>query len=168
MMLPQMLPMPPSTTNTNTRIEVSNLNFAADTSRPFDGIPEMLTRLKGQGIALAILSNKPDAALQPLAQKYFSDLVGLAMGEREGVRRKPWPDMLEMAADALGVELRRCLYVGDTEIDIETAKNAGIDCACVSWGFRTRDELRRAGADVIVDTPIALAEFCEKGRLESL
>ena len=132
---------------------------AGDKSRPFEGILPMMARLKADGLVLAILSNKPDAALQPLAERYFSGLVSLAVGELEGVRRKPHPDMVEAAARQLNVPLSRCLYVGDTEVDIDTAKNAGIDCACVTWGFRTRDQLRRAGATVIVDTPEALAEY---------
>ena len=126
---------------------------AGDKSRPFDGIVPMMERLKGEGMVLAILSNKPDAAVQPLARRFFSDVVSLAVGEREDVRRKPCPDMVEAAANRLNVPLNRCLYVGDTEVDIDTAKNAGIDCACVTWGFRTREQLKKAGATIIVDTP---------------
>ena len=129
---------------------------AGDRSRPFDGILPMMARLKAEGLPLAILSNKPDAAVQPLAERYFADLVSLAVGELEGVRRKPHPDMVKIAARRLNVSLSRCLYVGDPEVDIDTAKNAGIDCACVTWGFRTRDQLRCAGATVVVDTPEAL------------
>ncbi len=134
---------------------------AGDKSRPFPGVTEALARLKGDGLALAILSNKPDAAVQPLARAYFSDTVSLAAGEIEGVRRKPHPDMLESAADRLGVALRRCLYVGDSEVDIDTARNAGIDCLCVSWGFRTREQLVAAGAGHIVDTPEEMVAFVE-------
>lgn len=132
---------------------------AGDKSRPFDGIPGMMERLKASGLLLAILSNKPDAAVQPLVRRYFSGLVSLAVGELPNVRRKPHPDMVEAAARHLNVPLARCLYVGDTEVDIDTAKNAGIDCACVTWGFRTRKQLRSAGATVIVDTPEALASY---------
>ena len=132
---------------------------AGDKSRPFDGILPLMARLKERGLALAILSNKPDAAVQPLAEKYFSGLVCLAVGEVEGVRRKPHPDMVVAAADQLGIPLRRCLYVGDSEVDIDTASNTGIDCACVTWGFRTRDQLIKAGASIIVDTPEELAAY---------
>ena len=132
---------------------------AGDKSRPFDGIPGRMERLKADGLLLAILSNKPDAAVQPLVRQYFSGLVSLAVGELPNVRRKPHPDMVEAAARQLNVPLARCLYVGDTEVDIDTAKNAGIDCACVTWGFRTRKQLRSAGATVIVDTPEALASY---------
>jgi phosphoglycolate phosphatase len=119
----------------------------------------MLARLKGDGLVLAILSNKPDAAVQPLHERYFRDLVALSVGELEGVRRKPHPDMVEAAARQLNVPLARCLYVGDTEVDIDTAKNAGIDCACVTWGFRTREQLKKAGASIVVDTPESLASY---------
>ena len=132
---------------------------AGDKSRPFDGIPGIMERLKASGLLLAILSNKPDAAVQPLVRRYFSGLVSLAVGELPNVRRKPHPDMVEAAARRLNMPLARCLYVGDTEVDIDTAKNAGIDCACVTWGFRTREQLKQAGASIIVDTPEALASY---------
>ena len=137
---------------------------AIDKSRPFPGILPMLRRLRDAGLRLAILSNKPDAAVQPLARKYFSDTMDLCAGEREGVRRKPDPDMVYRAARALDVPIGRCLYVGDSEVDVDTADNAGIECACVTWGFRTRDQLQTAGARIILDTPEALAAFIETGR----
>ncbi len=134
---------------------------AGDKSRPFPGIDDMLRRLRADGLALAIVSNKPDAAVRLLARDWFSDTIGLAVGEVEGVRRKPHPDMLQGAADRLGVRLDRCLYVGDSEVDIETARNANIDCVCVSWGFRTRQQLAQAGARVIIDDPEELTAFVE-------
>ena len=97
------------------------------------------------------------------AQKILVWMAGvLAAGEIEGVRRKPHPDMLQSAADRLGVALRRCLYVGDSEVDIDTARNADIDCLCVSWGFRTRAQLAAAGATHIVDTPEEMVAFVER------
>ena len=134
---------------------------AGDKSRPFPGIDAMLRRLQADGLALAIVSNKPDAAVQLLAREWFPDTIALAMGEVEGVRRKPQPDMLQNAADRLGVRLERCLYVGDSEVDIDTANNAGIDCMCVSWGFRTRQQLAAAGAKIIIDDPEELTAFVE-------
>ena len=119
---------------------------------PYPEILPMLEELHRRGLPLAIVSNKPDSAMQPVAKKYFSDYISLAIGEVPGIARKPAPDMLVYTAKELGVDLSRCLYVGDTEVDIETARNTGIDCVCVTWGFRTREELLRAGADVIVDS----------------
>ena len=127
-----------------------------DVGRPFPGVLDMMARLRGMGLPLAILSNKPDAALQPIVRAYFSDVTDLAAGELPGMPKKPHPAMLENAARQLNVPLPHCLYVGDSEVDIDTATNAHIDCVCVSWGFRDRDALRRAGADVIIDTPEAL------------
>lgn len=135
---------------------------AGDHSRPFEGILPMLEAMKDAGLVLAILSNKPDTAVQPLAEKYFSHVVALSAGERPEVKRKPAPDMLIKAAEALKVDLNRCLYVGDSEVDIDTANNTGIDCACVTWGFRTREELTRAGAQYIFDTPKELLAFATR------
>lgn len=119
---------------------------------PYPGILPMMEGLRRAGFRLAIISNKPDAAVQPFAEGAFHALVSLAMGEQPGIARKPAPDMLIFAAEKLGVELSGCLYVGDTEVDIQTAVNAGIDCVCVTWGFRTREELLRSGAAQIADS----------------
>ena len=135
---------------------------ANDRTVPYPGILPMMRRLREAGLKLAVISNKPDAAVQPGAAKLFSGLLSLAVGERPEVRRKPWPDMVQTAAKNLGVALGRCLYVGDTEVDIDTARNAGIDCVCVTWGFRTREELKAAGGTVIIDRPDELAAYVEK------
>ena len=132
---------------------------ANDRSRPYDGVPEMLSALKEAGRKLAVISNKPDAAVQPGVKRFFAPWLDLAVGEKPGVRRKPWPDMLEAAAAELGVALPRCLYVGDTEVDLETARAANIDCAAVTWGFRTREQLVDAGASLLFDTPAELTAF---------
>ena len=134
-------------------------DHANDRSRPYDGVPEMLSALKEAGLKLAVISNKPDAAVQPGVKRFFALWLDLAVGETPGVRRKPWPDMLEAAAAELGVALPRCLYVGDTEVDLETARAANIDCAAVTWGFRTREQLVAAGASLLFDTPAELTAF---------
>lgn len=130
--------------------------YAAHTTdevEPYPGILPMLEQLRQAGLKLAIISNKPDAAVQPFVEGVFRGLIDFAMGEQPGIARKPEPDMLVLAAEALGVGLSRCLYVGDTEVDLQTAVNTGIDCVCVTWGFRTREELLRAGAERIIDSP---------------
>ncbi|MCR5577184.1 MAG: HAD-IIIA family hydrolase [Oscillospiraceae bacterium] len=132
---------------------------ANDRTQPFPGVPEMLSRMHAAGLKLAVISNKPDAAVQPGVRRFFASWLKLAVGERPGVRRKPWPDMLEAAAEEMGVSLSRCLYVGDTEVDLETARAAGIDCAAVTWGFRSESELRAAGATFLFDTPEELTDF---------
>ena len=117
----------------------------------YEGILPMMETLQRRGLKLAIISNKPDNAVQPLAKRDFQGLVSLAMGETPGIARKPAPDMLVYAADRLKVELSACLYVGDTEVDLQTAKNTGIDCICITWGFRTREVLMQAGAVSIAE-----------------
>ena len=126
---------------------------------PYEGTLSMMQALQEKGLKLALISNKPDTAVQPLMDLYFRGLLSYAIGEQPGIARKPAPDMLIRAAELLEVELSRCLYVGDTEVDIQTADNTGIDCLCVTWGFRTREELLRAGAKQLVDTPEALAAW---------
>ena len=113
------------------------------------------------GAALAVVSNKPDRTVKELAAIHFPGLLQIAVGENEagGVRRKPWPDTLLTAAEALGVRPGDCLYVGDSEVDVLTASRAGMDCASVLWGFRSREELIAAGAKLLFDTPGELGAF---------
>lgn len=120
-------------------------------TRPYPGILDALARLKALGVLSAVVSNKFDGAVKPLCAKYFGDLVCAAIGEDEahGVRRKPAPDSVFAAMRALGA--KNALYVGDTSVDIETAKNAFLPCLAVSWGFRPRESLVEAGALHIVD-----------------
>ncbi len=136
--------------------------YAAHTTdrvRPYDGILPMMEQLREQGLALALISNKPDSAVQPLMDLYFRNLLSYTIGEQPGIARKPAPDMLQKAADTVGTKLSRCLYVGDTEVDIQTAENCGIDCLCVTWGFRTREQLLRAGAKHIIDRTEEIVPF---------
>ena len=130
-----------------------------DNVLPYPGILPMMERLRDAGLKLAVISNKPDAAVQPLMELHFRGLLRYSVGEQAGVARKPAPDMLIRAAELLEVDLSRCLYVGDTEVDIETARNAGIDCLCVTWGFRTRQQLEAAGARAITDRPEGVEAF---------
>ncbi|MBR4288745.1 MAG: HAD family hydrolase [Clostridia bacterium] len=118
---------------------------------PYEGILSLLDRLKAEGYVLAVISNKPDSALQPLVKKYFP-FIEFAVGEREGIRRKPFPDSIEEALLHLGVNKNEVLYVGDSEVDVETAANAKIPCIAVTWGFRDRDELIAGGAAHLADT----------------
>jgi phosphoglycolate phosphatase len=110
-------------------------------TKPYDGILEGMADLNGE-FALAIVSNKPDAAVKALADQYFPGMF--ALGETPDCPRKPAPDMVYRAMKALGVE--KCIYVGDTEVDVMTAKNAGVPCLSVTWGFRELSQLEAAGA----------------------
>ena len=112
----------------------------------------MMRKLKTMGAKQAVISNKPDSAVQPLAEAFFSGLLELAVGESKDVRRKPAPDSVLAAAKKMNVPLDRCVYIGDTEVDIETAKNAGMDCISVTWGFRSAQQLAQSGATVMVNS----------------
>ena len=116
------------------------------TTRPYPGIPELMARLRQQGVRQAIISNKPDPAVQELARIYFPGLLETAVGESETVRRKPNPDAVLAAVEHMGLPVADCVYIGDTEVDLATARNAGMDCIAVSWGFRSREQLLSAGA----------------------
>ncbi|NLK27757.1 MAG: HAD family hydrolase [Clostridiales bacterium] len=122
-------------------------------TRPFDGIMELLLDLNRFNYNMAIVSNKFDVAVKVLAKTYFGNLIPVAIGESANVRRKPAPDSVFTAIKELGAELEKTIYVGDSDIDVETAKNAGIPCIGVTWGFRSREVLRNAGADYLIDTP---------------
>ena len=122
-------------------------------TRPYEGILPLLERLRAAGEKLAVISNKPDEAVKILAEEHFSGMLDLAVGEKPPLRRKPWPDMVNEAVKLLGVDKDRCLYVGDSEVDVMTAKNAGLDCASVCWGFRSPEELLNAGATRLFDSP---------------
>lgn len=120
---------------------------------PYPGIFELLQRLRELGVSIAVVSNKPDTSVKPLVQEYFGDLIPVAIGERTGVRRKPAPDTVFEALKELGKDRSTALYVGDSEVDVATAWNAGIPCVSVTWGFRDRQELDWSGAAMYADTP---------------
>ena len=126
---------------------------------PYPGIADAMKTLIAQGARLAVVSNKPDEAVKPLAKEFFEGLLSVAVGESLSVRRKPAPDTVFAAAKELAVDIAQCVYIGDSEVDIATAKNAGMDCISVSWGFRTAEELTQAGASVIVSTAAELLEY---------
>jgi phosphoglycolate phosphatase len=129
-----------------------------DTTRPYEGIPETLTALKARGCHLAVVSNKMMAATQELCHHFFSDTIEVAIGEDEaaGIRRKPAPDTVFTALKALGVGKEDAVYVGDSDVDIQTARNAGLPCISVLWGFRDRDFLLQNGAETVISTPSEL------------
>lgn len=122
-----------------------------DNTRPYDGVPEMLARLRAEGRKLAIVTNKYQTAAELLRKQFFADSVELIVGDFEGRRRKPEPDGVLIALEKLGADPSRAVYVGDTEVDMQTAENAGLDCICVAWGYRTRQELEQLGAPAIAE-----------------
>lgn len=123
-----------------------------DKTRPYEGVSEMLDRLKAQGRAMAIVSNKVHAASQALCGEFFPQ-VDVVVGSQPGLPNKPAPDMVRAAMERLGVGPAETVYVGDSEVDLATARNAGLDCVCVTWGFRDKEELERQGGTVFAATP---------------
>ena len=124
-----------------------------DHTRPYDGILDMLRALREKGIRVAVVSNKFDAATKQLCQKYFGDLGEVAIGERAGVRKKPAPDTVYEALKELGMTATGAVYIGDSDVDIQTARNCGMPCISVTWGLRDKDFLLQSGAEILVDTP---------------
>lgn len=123
-----------------------------DKSAPYEGVLAAMEALRAAGKKLAVVSNKPDEGVRSLAELYFGSLADYAVGEREGIARKPAPDMVYAALDALGVSPSEAVYVGDSEVDVHTAKAAGTKLLAVSWGFRTKEQLIEAGAETIADS----------------
>lgn len=126
---------------------------------PYSGIIEMLKELKNCGYKLAIVSNKIDFAVKDLCDEFFDGIIDVAIGDSEDTANKPAPDMVYKAIKELDAERESCIYVGDTDVDLETASNSGMDCITVSWGFRTRAELENYGAEMIADTPADIIKF---------
>lgn len=113
-----------------------------DLTQPYPGIMPLLEELKQRGIKMAIVSNKLHPAVQELAQRFFKGYISSAVGESATVRRKPNPDAVLAALNELGSQPSEAIYVGDSEVDLATAKNAGLPCALVTWGFRDESFLR--------------------------
>ncbi len=119
-------------------------------SCPYEGIPEVLETLRNQGIYTAVASNKDDCDVQKLAAAHFDGMFEVTIGNSDAVRRKPDPDMLLRILKKLDLTPKEAVYIGDSEVDIQTAKNAGMPCISVAWGFRTKDFLERHGATTVV------------------
>ncbi|MBO5946139.1 MAG: HAD family hydrolase [Clostridia bacterium] len=128
-------------------------------TKPYDGIPELLAGLKANGVRLGVLSNKPDVTTNLIINSYFEGMFDDVRGGREGVALKPAPDaLLSMIADA-GLTPDEVMYIGDTGVDIKTGLGAGVKRTVgVSWGFRSREELITAGAELIVDHPLGILD----------
>ena len=131
------------------------MTHSLDTTRPYEGIPETLAALKERGCRLAVVSNKMMAATQELCQHFFPDTIEVAIGENEaeGIRKKPAPDTVFAALRQLGVGEEGAVYVGDSDVDLETARQSGLPCISVLWGFRDRDFLIKHGAKTFISAP---------------
>lgn len=129
-----------------------------DYTHPYSDIPELLAKLKELGYKTAIISNKNDDATKLMQKKYFSNLIDIAIGTRDFSKTKPNPESTLEIITHFGVQQNECVFVGDSEVDIQTAKNAGVDCISVSWGFKSVDFLKQNKAKIIIDNPLKLLE----------
>ena len=134
----------------------------AEKTKPYAGILELLSELKSRGIGTAVVSNKADFAVKLLAEEYFSNLLLSAVGEDEekGIRKKPAPDSLLAVMRELGAAPEETVYVGDSEVDIQTAQNAGVACISVTWGFKDEEFLVANGAKNFARTPQEILKLC--------
>ncbi len=130
-------------------------------TKPYDGVTKLLRTLKERGIKMAIVSNKADFAVKELNAYYFKEFDITAIGEKEGVRRKPSPDTLYEAMRILGVSAENTVYVGDSEVDVETAANAKVPCISVLWGFRSKEVLLEHDAKYFAETADDLLRLLE-------
>jgi haloacid dehalogenase superfamily, subfamily IA, variant 1 with third motif having Dx(3-4)D or Dx(3-4)E len=128
-----------------------------DATKAYDGVPQLLKELKNRGYALAIVSNKIDSAVQDLNHRYFPQ-VDVAIGDRESMRRKPDPDSVYLALEELGKIREEAVYVGDSDVDLATARNAGLPCISVLWGFRDKEFLIAHGATVFAENPMEILD----------
>ncbi|MCQ2430315.1 MAG: HAD-IA family hydrolase [Clostridia bacterium] len=133
-----------------------------DKTVPYPGIVDLLTRLKAGGVRTAVVSNKFDLAVKALCAHYFDGLIGAAIGETASVRRKPAPDTVLEALRQLRSDPAHAVYVGDSDVDVLTARNAGLPCISVTWGFRDAAFLRESGAAVLVSDADALYQLLTK------
>ncbi len=139
-----------------------------DKTQPYEGVMEMLETLQGQGYHMAIVSNKFDGAVKQLCRKYFGKYIEAAIGESAEVKRKPAPDTVYQALRELSRDASQAVYVGDSDVDIQTAGNVPMPCISVTWGFRTEEQLKKAGAadDFMVKAPQELPSLLTRLRKE--
>ncbi len=138
-------------------------DHSAILTKAYDGIIDLMKELKSKGVKIAVVSNKADFAVKTLMEDYFSGLYDCAYGEREGVERKPAPDSVFGAISEMGADLENTVYIGDSEVDIETSKNANLPCIAVTWGFRDKEVLESLNPEYIVDSPSDILRIIERG-----
>lgn len=150
----------PETCDTETTekcLSIFKQNYAENMynhTKPYNGIPEILKELKNQGLKIGVVSNKFDFAVKELCKKYFDNLVDIAIGQADDVPKKPAPNGVFKAMKELDATNTDSVYIGDSEVDVATAKNSNLPCIGVTWGFRDKKDLE--GADYIIDTPSEL------------
>lgn len=135
------------------------MSHCNDNTKPYEGIPQLMKKLHDEGVKIAIVSNKPEIAVVELNRLFYNEITDLCMGEREGLKRKPAPDMVLKAMEILNADPASTVYIGDSEVDFETAKNSGLPCISVTWGFRSREHLISIGANMLADSPEDILKY---------
>ena len=130
-----------------------------ENTRPYDGIPELLSELRARGLKLGVVSNKIDFMTKIVIKEYFGDIFDYVTGQRDGVPAKPDPAMVFDVMKSFGVSAEECLFVGDSGVDAETGKNSGAFMVGVLWGFRDEKELRENGAKAVISKPSELLKY---------
>ena len=121
-------------------------SHCAINTKPYDGILDLMAKLKSRGIKMAVVSNKMDGAVKDLAREWFGEYIDVAVGEKDGLMKKPAPDLVNEAMRLMKANKAESVYIGDTEVDIKTAFNSDLPCIAVTWGFRDFDEIKDLGA----------------------
>ena len=134
-------------------------DHCANKTRPYEGIPQVLQSLRRAGVLTAVVSNKADYAVKILCEDYFKDMLDFSVGELEGRRRKPYPDSVNAVLDQFHIAREDAVYIGDSEVDFQTAQNAGLDVIMVGWGFRDEDFLKEQGAKFVLHDPAEILEL---------
>ncbi len=156
------VPSDTSDVDTSKALEIFKTHYkehSLDKTAPYDGIMEMLAEAKGRGFKIAIVSNKADFAVRGIAEHFFNGYADIALGERAEMAKKPAPDMVYSVMNTLGVSADECVFIGDSEVDVETAKNAKLTCVCVLWGFRDESALRASGGECFITEPMQIFDF---------
>lgn len=128
-------------------------------TRPYEGIPEVLQSLRRAGVLTAVVSNKADYAVKILCEDYFKGMLDFSVGELEGRRRKPYPDSVNAVLERFGMAKEDAVYIGDSEVDFQTAQNVGLDVIMVGWGFRDEDFLKEQGAESVIHEPAEILKL---------
>ncbi len=138
-------------------------DHSAILTKAYGGIIDLMKDLKSKGVKIAVVSNKADFAVKTLMEDYFSGLYDCAYGERAGVMRKPAPDGVFAAINKMGADVNGTVYIGDSEVDVITSKNANLPCIAVTWGFRDKKVLESLNPEYIVDSPAEILRIIERG-----
>lgn len=133
-------------------------NNSRNKTKPYDGIIELLEKLCESDVKTAVVTNKMQSAAKDIVEFFFGNKISLAVGQLDGVAQKPNPDGVLLVLEKLGIKKEKAVYVGDSEVDCITARNAGVDCIGVTWGFRSAETLKESGAGIIVDEPLQILQ----------